>query len=292
MGLRTVLDQIDPSKSEFEIVREEEMRFPQLARPMAAPPDSYFCRIQREWETTSAIVVNSNWSKLALRQQGVPDSSLFVVPLPFQPATPGTVRAFNRPKLRVLWLGTLCLRKGLPYAFAAAEQLADTPVDLTFAGPCEVNLEAIRLPANARYVGAVTRSEAADLYDTHDVFIFPTISDGFGLTQLEALSKGLPVIATTSCGEVVEDSKSGFLIKPRDSRGLADSIRRFVDEPDLLSRMSMNALRRSKEFRYDAIWPKYAAVLAGTARAEASSEGGSQRSAHCGDRTDGRMETQ
>ena len=165
--------------------------------------------------------------------------------------------------LRVLWLGNLCLGNGFPYALEAARLLTQSRVQFTFAGPCDLRLSSLRFPSNASYLGAVTRSEAAQLYRENDIFIFPTLSDGFGLTQIEAMAHGLPVIATRCCGDVVEDGKSGFLVESRDSSGLADSILRFVDERDLLPRMSSNALARSKDFEPGAIWPYYAEILAG-----------------------------
>ncbi len=263
LGLRTILDQIDPAVTEWQIVAEEECKFRRLTSPAPVLPERYFQRIAQEWETASAVVVNSNWSKQALRLQGVPESKIFVAPLGFEPVGSGTVRMPWRGALRVLWLGTLCLRKGLPYAFEAAERLIRAPVRFTFVGPCALPLPNFRLPPNAQHAGAVARSEAARLYREHDVFIFPTLSDGFGLTQVEALAYGLPVIATRNCGEVVENGKSGFLIEARDPRGLADAILRFVDEPDLLPKMSRNAIKRSRDFQTDAVWPHYARAITG-----------------------------
>jgi glycosyltransferase involved in cell wall biosynthesis len=72
------------------------------------------------------------------------------------------------------------------------------------------------------------------------------------------------VIATRCCGEVVEQGESGMLIPPRDSRSLADAILRFVEDRDVLPRMSRNALKRTEDFTPAAVWPHYASVLQGS----------------------------
>ena len=110
-------------------------------------------------------------------------------------------------------------------------------------------------------VGAVPPLDAPRIYDEHDVFIFPTLSDGFGLTQLEALSFGLPVITTPCCGQVVQHEKSGIVIPARDPQSLADAIQRFIDVPDLLPTMSVEAISRSRAFQNDLLWPDYANAL-------------------------------
>ncbi len=264
LGLHTVLDQIDPSRIEYELVAEEELRFPNLTGATSAPPESYFSRIRREWESASVILVNSDWSKSGLVQQGVPPEKIFVAPLGYRGSAPGRVREPWKKTLRVLWVGTLCLRKGLPYAIQAAEQLAGCPVQFTFAGPCDVQLANLRFPSNAQYIGPVARGAAAQLYLDHDVFILPTLSDGFGLTQIEAMAHGLPVISTPCCGEVVEHNRSGFRVRPRAASDVADSIHRLLDEPDLLPTLSRGALARSRDFLPDAVWPSYAEAIMAT----------------------------
>ena len=92
MGLRTVVDQIDPGRTTYETVEAEEKRFRGIVNPLPSPPETYFARIAEEWHIASAILVNSNWSRQALLRQGVPATKVFVAPLAFQSAEPGVVR--------------------------------------------------------------------------------------------------------------------------------------------------------------------------------------------------------
>jgi glycosyltransferase involved in cell wall biosynthesis len=93
------------------------------------------------------------------------------------------------------------------------------------------------------------------------VLLFPTLSDGFGLVQVEAMAHGLPVIATPCCGEVVQDTRNGFIVPPRDSDAISDRLLTLLEQPDLLARMSAAAYSRSRDFHPDRIWTLYKSVL-------------------------------
>jgi glycosyltransferase involved in cell wall biosynthesis len=115
-------------------------------------------------------------------------------------------------------------------------------VDFIFAGPIGVNIPSeIKGMSNVCFLGPVDRQMAALLYLESDVFIFPTLSDGFGLTQLEALGHGLPVIASTRCGHVVEDCVTGFLLSEVTPEEISEKIIHLVRHPQLLATLRLNA---------------------------------------------------
>ena len=103
----------------------------------------------------------------------------------------------------------------------------------------------------------------ADLYQANDVFLFPTLSDGFGMTQLEAMSHGLPVIATDRCGSVVQHGVSGLLVPPADTRSIVEALAMLKSDPNRLEALSNAALARSQEFTSERIWPQYQRVVEG-----------------------------
>ena len=59
------------------------------------------------------------------------------------------------------------------------------------------------------------------------MFVLPTLSDGFAITQLEAMAHGLPVVATPNCGRVVTDGEDGLIVPPADADALASAIDRW-----------------------------------------------------------------
>jgi glycosyltransferase involved in cell wall biosynthesis len=263
LGKLAVIDQIDAARVEDQIVAEETERFPGLECDTARIPEAYFHRLEREWETSDRVVVNSSWSRSALIRQGVPEAKVFTVPLPFRSLIKAEPRDYHLP-LKVLWLGTLCLRKGIHYALQAASLLRNAPVHFTFAGDSRLDPAKIVLPPNVTIIDRVPRIKTPDLYRSHDIFILPTLSDGFAITLVEAMAYGLPVISTDRCGEVVQNGSSGILIPAFHSSALAEAILHFLDDRSALPRMSMEAYRRSKDFHPSAIWPQYEAVYSGT----------------------------
>ena len=154
--------------------------------------------------------------------------------------------------LRVLWLGQVNVRKGIHYLIEAARLLEQEPVEFDIVGPIGISESAIRsAPGNMAFHGRATRDATSKWYLKSDVFVLPTLSDGFALTQLEAMAHGLPVIATPNCGRVVEDGKTGFLIPPCDSRALADAVLRFVTRRTLAGEMAAACQKSAEAYSLD-----------------------------------------
>jgi len=101
---------------------------------------------------------------------------------------------------------------------------------------------------NVCFTGSLPYQEVARYYRQCDVLVFPSLSDGFGSVQVEAMNYGLPVIASTSCARVAEHEKSGLLVPPADPRAIADALQQLADDRDLLERLSRNAMLRSKRY--------------------------------------------
>jgi glycosyltransferase involved in cell wall biosynthesis len=246
----TVVDQIDPGVIEEDMVIAECERWPGWAKAPGRMPKSYWDRIRAEWELADLVLVNSEWSLEALVQQGVPRQKLIVVPLAidlqhehrFEPVQAKGI-------LKVLWLGSVILRKGIPYLVEAARKLQDKNIEFLLAGPLGVSPKVVEaFPSNMKWLGRVTRDQLSGIYAQAQVFVLPTVSDGFAITQLEAMGHGLPVVTTPNCGRVVTDGVDGFIVPARDSQALADALAKFNDDRKLLQAMSNNALETVKNF--------------------------------------------
>ena len=260
-GVFCVLNQMDPSRVEVNLVRGEQKRWPGWATGATDVPEAYFARREQEWALADRVVVNSEFSRQAMIEQGVAAEKVVVIPLCYEtdgtnPAAEkaeremGVAPSFSRHRpLRVLFLGQVILRKGIQYLVEAAKLLREEPVQFTIVGPSGLTSEAIAsVPDNVCFHGRVNRDETAAWYREADIFVLPTISDGFAITQIEAMAHGLPVIATPNCGAVVTDGVDGFIVPVRDGEALAKTIVRYAAEPGLLSAHRRAALTKSNQF--------------------------------------------
>ena len=238
-----------------DLVTKERLRFKGWEADEPGLPEEYYERIYEEWDVADSILVNSTWTKKSIIKQGASADKIIIVPQAYEATqldlSPKS-RHGDRP-LRVLYAGRVGLRKGVQYLMEAAKTWPASQVEVGFAGLNTLNRAALgRLPENIKLYGHLSKQDLENLYHGYDVFVFPTISDGFGMVQLEAMAYGMPVIASTNCGDAVEEGVNGFRIPICDPGAIRDSIQKFLDEPDLLERMSHAALSTAKRFSLDA----------------------------------------
>jgi glycosyltransferase involved in cell wall biosynthesis len=250
-GLFTVVDQLDPGHVDQEMVLEELARWPGWEPPHDRIPEEYFARLAKEWNAADLVLVNSEFSRRAMEKQGVPAGKLLVVPLCYETERPVAAKSVSPPgaPLRVLWLGQVVLRKGIPYLFEAARLLRNERIEFIVAGRIGISAQALTTaPANVRLLGKVNRDQALALYAGSDVFVLPTVSEGFAITQIEAMSFGLPVITTPNCGDVVTPERDGTIVPVRDPHALAGAILELHADRARLKSMAANALLKSRQF--------------------------------------------
>jgi len=151
---------------------------------------------------------------------------------------------------RILFVGTVGLRKGNHYLAAACRELRRRGVkfECRVVGPANKKLLGNPLFDGPTYVGQVPRSDIAAEYLTADIFVLPTVCDSFALVHLEALASGLPVVTTPNCGSVVRDGKDGYIVPVRDPIALADKIEAIVTDRNLRNRISANARQRATDY--------------------------------------------
>ena len=188
LGCTTILGQIDPGIFEEDLVARHVEKRAELNHLWSRAPRAYWEDWRRECELADLIAVNSRWSRHALIESGIETDKISILPLAFgtddQPTTEfrrDYPAEFSRKRpLRVLFLGQAIPRKGIHLVLEAAQDLINLPVEISIvgdAGHFGVNLIG---QANIKYVGNRPRNEAQDFYCHADVFLFPTLSDGFG----------------------------------------------------------------------------------------------------------------
>ncbi len=252
---KTILFQIDPAIQEEKIVAAITEQYAGIY-PSAwqKAPEILWQNWRKECSLSDVIMVNSAWSKKGLIEEGIPEAKIKVVPLPYQlndahmkfkKVYPATFTK-ERP-LRCLFLGTLTLRKGIHLVLDAAQLLKEYPVEFVLVGSSEIAESLLQAP-NIHYKGLATRAETDAFYQNADVFLFPTFSDGFGLTQLEAMAWQVPVVASLFCGEVVTDNKDGVVLQHNTATELAEKLIGFVNNPAALASLSNNCLATVQQY--------------------------------------------
>jgi glycosyltransferase involved in cell wall biosynthesis len=274
-GGKTIVCQMDPARYEVDRVKAEIMRWPGWAKLSVEIPEAYYRRREEEWAVANLVMVNSEWSKQALIKQGVDESKLVVVPLAYEapnprPSIDGTCRPASsaaplglpsavyraapqrlgsRRKLHVLFLGQVILRKGIQYLMEAARLLEKEPIQFDVVGSIGISDQAVAsAPSNMTFHGPVSRDRTEEFYRSADLFVLPTLSDGFALTQLEAMAHGLPVIATPNCGEVVTDGVDGLIVPASDSNALAEAFQLILQDPEKIQSMSEATSAKLEKF--------------------------------------------
>lgn len=148
-------------------------------------------------------------------------------------------------------------KKGLAVLLHALAQLAGeggTPpwqLLLVGDGPARGDLQrlAARLGLSDRVVFAGQRRDVASVLPLMDLFVCPSLYEGFGIAIVEAMASGRPVVASATGGitEIVAQGETGLLVPPGDVAALADAIRRLLSHPDQARAMGKNGRQRAHE---------------------------------------------
>jgi glycosyltransferase involved in cell wall biosynthesis len=200
------------------IFAEEKEREPEWAVTLTGIRDTpeKLARKDEELELAQRIVVASSFTKQTLAE-GPGKARIDIIPY----GAPTTVSEVNRKasaRLKLLFAGALGQRKGLADVLKAVEMLGDR-VELTLLGrktaPDCRPLEA----ATRKYRWIPTLNHAGVLREmyAHDLLVFPSLFEGFGLVALEAMAQGTPVVTTPhTCGpDIIEDGVDGFIVPDR-----------------------------------------------------------------------------
>lgn len=152
--------------------------------------------------------------------------------------------------------------KGVPYLIEAMSRLRQSSYEwkLIIVGEGELKKDYINLVNQFKmhfktiFTGYVPNDDLPKYYNLADVVVLPSIdkSEAFGLTLVEAMSCGKPVIATDLAGvrSVVTDGMDGFLVKPKDINDLSAKINYFLTNPDSIFEFG-RAGRRKVKAKYD-----------------------------------------
>lgn len=244
------------------IFAEERDLKPEWACTLTGLKDSpeKLLRKDEELSLASHVIVPSQFVRSTLKDYSNYGNPISVVPF----GSPQAIHSFKpstkHKSLKVLYVGSLGQRKGLSYLLDAIESLGSS-VSLTLIGKRQ-SLEC--KPLNSalqrhQWIESLPHHEILRQMRFHDVLVLPSLFEGYALVLSEALSQGLPVIATYNSGatESVRDSIEGFIVPIRSSSAIAEKLDILNSNHDLLTAMRYACIERAVELN----WLKYESRL-------------------------------
>jgi len=213
------------------------------------------------------IAVSMNTAQDLVDWLGLPEERIAVIPEApspcIQPVTGTSLDVFrmrlgiDRPY--ILAVGTLEPRKNLDFFLRVFASVSNRiPHQLVLVGPegwmtgsFHHTLRALKLGDRVRLAGFVSDAELGGWYSGADVFVFPSLYEGFGLPAVEAMNCGVPILASdASCFPDVI-GRAGILVPPTDVEGWADALLRLVLDRDLNETYRRRSLEHGLTYSWD-----------------------------------------
>jgi glycosyltransferase involved in cell wall biosynthesis len=200
------------------------------------------------------ILPVSNKLQLELIKNGIPLKKILLFRnIPAQRRT--TLHSINSPPqngpIQIGFIGRLSLEKGINFLLDAAAKIKETGsfcLHIVGDGPNRAEIEQkikfFGLEELVNLHGYLQNPEK--IYQILDILVLPSLTEGIPLTLLEAMSFGIPVIASDVGGipEIIEDNKSGLLVKPGSVDDLINKITLLIKEPPLRTKLANGAKER------------------------------------------------
>jgi glycosyltransferase involved in cell wall biosynthesis len=204
-----------------------------------------------------SVVAVSEYTKSKLIELHVPEGKIEVIHngidvSSFTQAGKGSLRqalGLEEGAQIIGYIGRLGPEKGIAYLLEAADTICRSTNGVYFIligeGMLKEKTEAF-IASNkleGRVIMLGWRKDATGLLPDMDMLLLPSLTEGTPMIILEAMAAGVPVIASDvgGIGEIIEDSRTGLLIKPRDPAAIAESVKALLDDRGLAERISRNA---------------------------------------------------
>jgi glycosyltransferase involved in cell wall biosynthesis len=210
-----------------------------------------------ECDEADYILLPSEFVRRSFLNRGFPERKLLKVPFKVRQVS-GATESFTEPfskqgVFRILFVGSISVRKGVRYLIEAFRRLQHPNKELWLVGPTSTpsGLEGMQIPAGVSFKGILKGSELQHAYRSSTLFCLPTLEEGLALVLGEALGNGLPVITTSNSGaeDLYTNGKEGVITPIRDTDSLLAAMQRAVDDPTWLAELKHHAQLRAIELR-------------------------------------------
>ncbi len=219
-----------------------------------------------EMEDALRVVVASRFAERSVCEAGIAAEKVAVIPygVDSDSFSPGEKRNAGGGRMVFLFVGLLKKEKGILTLLAAWKQIAAPGAELWLAGSGDADvIEAARGVPGVKVTGKLAQPELRQIYRDADVFVFPTFYDGFGMVLLEAMSSGLPIIATPNCAapELSREAEAGVIFPAGDAAALRTAMADAWANRAAWTQRGSAAREIAKSHSWEAYGKRWAALL-------------------------------
>jgi len=208
--------------------------------------------------STNLTIANSMHTKAEAEKMGLPSEAIEMVYPGFDMNLIREKLPRSRDAIKLLFVGNWDPRKGLKALVEAVHRLNNPKIVLDivgddsfyprYTGEIKRKVAHWGFEDRIRFHGRIDRESIGKFYSEADIFVLPSSYEPFGIVFAEAMSFGLPIIATDAGGipELVEHEENGLLVPPNNADALADAIDKLASSAELREEMGRESHEKSK----------------------------------------------
>lgn len=221
--------------------------------PFDMGTDSKFWQlVLKDCEEADVLVVNSFFVRDTFIEAGYEEDKVKVVYLGVREDFQSLKKSYaTKGTFRILYTGSFGFRKGCEYLLRAMEELDRIGFDyeLNIVGGYssdDILIKKYR-PKHVKFVGQVPQDDLKEFLANSDCYLFPSLCEGCAQSGMEALTAGLPVIATYESGLPITDGETGLLIETANVSAIVEAVKRIASNETLRKELGINAAKMMRE---------------------------------------------
>ncbi|MEO0263136.1 MAG: glycosyltransferase family 4 protein [candidate division WOR-3 bacterium] len=212
---------------------------------------------KKELSLADYIIVPSEIVKESLIKLNIPERKIVKIHYGVDISKFLPKEKYDKDKiLKILFVGQVTWRKGIENLMKVLKELkGKINFEFNIAGGAPEREILEKYKGLYNYYSFLPHEKLVELYKRNDIFVFPSLFEGFAQVVLESMACGLPVIVSNKAGssDIVRDGIDGFIISPDDINSLKEKILYFYYNKEEIERMGKNASEQARKYT----WEKY-----------------------------------
>jgi glycosyltransferase involved in cell wall biosynthesis len=213
-------------------------------------------QLSEEVHLSDQCVVASSFTRTTLIENGADSTKVKVIPYGVDLTRFPQKSSYSMQQtLNVIFIGSMVQRKGLADLLAAIRKMKTGKINVTLIGRTIIDKSLLDHFSDVNFKVKVNIDHRSLLIELHnsDVFVFPSLVEGFGHVILEAMATGLPVITTTHTAgvDVIADNEDGFIIPVKSPDAIAEKLEILMTKKTLCKEIGNAANLKAKTFTWE-----------------------------------------